>query len=325
MTNTRTDDVRATVRQARRLERAGCELVRVAVPGESAAAALPAIRRRLSVPLVADVHFDYRLALAALAAGADKVRINPGNIGASWKVEEIIRAAADRGAALRVGVNAGSLDRRLLRKHRRPTPDALVESMALSLEPFERLGFRAIVLSAKTTDGRDTIAVYRALARSWRYPLHLGLTEAGLRFEGAVRSATVMGTLLEQGIGDTVRVSLAGDPVPEVVAAWEMLRALGLRQRGPAVYACPTCGRTEIDVESLARRVRRALAGVRTPVRVAVMGCVVNGPGEARDADYGVAGGKGKGAIFVRGRVVKTCRYGRIADELVREILAREA
>ncbi len=318
MTNTRTDDVAATVRQVRRLERAGCELVRIAVPDRAAADALPAIRARVKLPLCADVHFDHRLALAALAAGFDKVRINPGNIGSTAKVKEVIRAATDAGAAIRVGVNAGSLDRSVLRRFGHPTPAALVESMARCLEPFEALGFRNVVLSAKTTGVNETIAVCRELSRRFRYPLHLGVTEAGLPLEGAIRSAAALAPLLLSGIGDTVRISLTGDPVLEVQAAWELLAALGLRRRGPLVYACPTCGRTRIDVAALTRRVKAALARSDAPVKVAVMGCVVNGPGEAREADYGIAGGRGRGVIFAHGRVVKTCAESVLVPELLR-------
>ncbi|MFO7676059.1 MAG: flavodoxin-dependent (E)-4-hydroxy-3-methylbut-2-enyl-diphosphate synthase [bacterium] len=318
MTNTRTDDVAATVRQARRLARAGCELVRIAVPDARAAQALPAIRARLELPLCADVHFDHRLALAAIDAGFDKVRINPGNIGAAARVKEVIRAAAGSGVAIRVGVNAGSVHRKFLRRRGGPTPAAMVASLAECLEPFAALGFRALVLSAKATGVPETVAVYRELARRWRFPLHLGLTEAGLPFEGSIRSAAALGVLLAEGIGDTVRVSLAGDPALEVAAAWELLSALGLRRRGPSIYACPTCGRTGIDVCRLARQARRALAGCRRPVKVAVMGCVVNGPGEARAADYGIAGGRGRGAVFARGAVVKSVPADRLVDELVR-------
>jgi (E)-4-hydroxy-3-methylbut-2-enyl-diphosphate synthase len=323
MTNTRTDDIRATVRQARLLARAGCELVRIAVPDERAASALPGIRRLLDMPLVADIHFDHRLALAALQAGFDKVRINPGNIGSVRKVREVIRLAGDRGAAIRAGVNAGSISRPLLRKHGGPTVGAMLESMADCLEPFEQLGFRDVVLSAKTTSAPDTIAVCRAIAKRWRYPLHLGLTEAGVGLAGATRSAAALAPLLLEGIGDTIRISLAGDPVQEVRAAWELLAGLELRQRGVRVYACPTCGRTEIDVARLAGRVERALRGVRVPLKVAVMGCVVNGPGEAREADFGVCGGKGRGAVFARGKVVKTVAESELVAELVR--LVREA
>jgi len=320
MTKTRTDDVRATVRQIRRLERAGCELVRLAVPDMQAATALPGIRRRVSLPLVADVHFDYRLAVAALEAGFDKVRINPGNIGATWKVEEVIKVAKDSGAAIRVGVNAGSIEKSVLRRHKHPTVAAMVESMAACLEPFERLRFKNIVLSAKSTGVPETIAVYRELSRKWRYPLHLGLTEAGPPFEGAIRSAAALSVLLLEGIGDTVRVSLTGDPVQEVVAGYELLGALGLRRRGPLVYSCPTCGRTGISVINLTRAVKQALREHPAPLKIAVMGCIVNGPGEAREADFGIAGGKGRGIVFAHGRVVKTCPEAELVESLLREV-----
>lgn len=322
MTSTPTADVRTTLRQIRRLERAGCEIVRLAVPDPKAAAALPEIRRRTELPLVADIHFDYRLALAAIRAGFDKIRINPGNIGAAWKVKEIIRAAADAGAAIRVGVNAGSVARPILRKHGGPTPAALLDSLAECLAPFEQLGFRSLVLSAKTTSGPDAIAVARGIARRWRWPRHLGLTEAGLPFEGAVRSAAVIGVLLAEGIGDTIRISLAGDPLPEVAAAYELLAALGIRQRGPRIYACPTCARTGIDVAGLARRLQSCLRQETRPLKIAVMGCVVNGPGEAREADFGIAGGKGRGVVFSRGRLVRTCREADLVSELLRLIRA---
>jgi len=320
MTKTRTDDVRTTVRQIRRLERAGCEIVRLAVPDMKAAAALPEIRKRVALPLVADIHFDYRLALAALKAGFEKVRINPGNIGATWKVREIIKKAMDCGAAVRVGVNAGSIEKSILRRHRHPTPAAMVESMAVCLEPFEKLRFKNIVLSAKSTDVPETIAVYRELSRRWRYPLHLGLTEAGPPFEGAIRSTAALSVLLLEGIGDTIRVSLTGDPVQEVVAGYELLGALGLRRRGPLVYSCPTCGRTGINVVRLTRDVKLALRGHPAPLKVAVMGCVVNGPGEAREADFGIAGGKGRGIVFAHGRVVKTCVENELVDALLAEV-----
>jgi (E)-4-hydroxy-3-methylbut-2-enyl-diphosphate synthase len=321
MTNTRTGDVRATMRQIRRLEQSGCELVRVAVPDAAAANALPEIHRRTQMPLIADIHFDHRLALAAIKAGANKVRINPGNIGSRQKVKAVVRAAKDAGVTIRVGVNAGSIEKKVLKKHRHPTVEAMVESLEHSLEPFEQLGFKDLVLSAKSTSGPDTIEVYRQMSKRWTYPLHLGLTEAGLRFEGAVRSAAVLGVLLNQGIGDTIRVSLTGDPVPEVAVGFEILRSLGIRDHGPVVYSCPTCGRTEVDVEKLAREVSRVVRRIKEPLKIAVMGCVVNGPGEAREADFGIAGGKGRGALFVRGRVVRTCASSRITGELLKEIL----
>lgn len=320
MTKTRTDAVRATLRQIRRLERAGCEMVRLAVPDAAAAAALPEIRRRIALPLVADIHFDYRLALAAIKAGFDKIRINPGNIGAAWKVREIINAAKDLGAAIRVGVNAGSIEKSALQKHQHPTVAAMVESMAVCLEPFEKLRFKSIVLSAKSTDVPETIAVYRELSRHWSYPLHIGLTEAGPPFEGAIRSAAALSVLLLEGIGDTIRISLTGDPVQEVVAGYELLGALDLRHRGPLVYSCPTCGRTGINVVRLTHDVKQALREHPVPLKVAVMGCVVNGPGEAREADFGIAGGKGRGIVFAHGRVVKTCAEDELVDSLLREV-----
>ena len=320
MTKTRTEDVQATVRQIRRLERAGCEMVRLAVPDSTSAAALPQIRKRVALPLVADIHFDYRLALAAVKAGFDKVRINPGNIGADWKVREIITAAGDAGAAIRVGVNAGSIEKSVLRKHGHPTVAAMVESMAACLEPFEKLQFKNVVLSAKSTGVPETIEVYRELSRKWRYPLHIGLTEARPPFEGAIRSAAALSVLLLEGIGDTIRVSLTGDPFQEVVAGYELLGALGLRRRGPLVYSCPTCGRTGVSVVGLTRKVKQALRGHPAPLKVAVMGCVVNGQGEAREADFGIAGGKGRGIVFAHGRVVKTCVENELVDALLAEV-----
>jgi (E)-4-hydroxy-3-methylbut-2-enyl-diphosphate synthase len=320
MTKTRTDDVAATMRQIRRLERAGCEIVRLAVPDKAAAEALPEIRARTSLPLVADIHFDYKLALAAIAAGFDKVRINPGNIGAAWKVREIIRAAQAGGKAIRVGVNAGSIEKSILARRRHPTAAAMAESLAKSLRPFEAMGFKNVVLSAKTTSVPDAIGVCRRMSQRYRYPLHLGLTEAGLPLEGAIRSAAALGVLLREGIGDTVRVSLTGDPVLEVMAAYELLSALGLRSHGPTVYSCPTCGRTRADVSGLTRRVKRALSGIQRPLKVAVMGCAVNGPGEAKEADFGIACGANRGVIFAHGRVIRTCGQDQLVDTLAREI-----
>ncbi|MGQ9678502.1 MAG: flavodoxin-dependent (E)-4-hydroxy-3-methylbut-2-enyl-diphosphate synthase [bacterium] len=320
MTKTRTDDIRATVRSIRRLTVCGCELVRVAVPDQSAASALPEIRARVLTPLVADIHFDYRLALAAIKAGFNKIRINPGNIGSVSRVEEIIRAALDRGVAIRIGVNAGSLPKKILVRYRHPEVKALVDAMGEAIEPFERLRFKALVLSAKTTVIEDLIAVNEELARLFPYPLHLGLTEAGLPFVGAIRSAAAIAPLLRQGIGDTIRISLTGDPVLEVVAAYELLAALNLRQIGPVIYSCPGCGRTKIDIVRLSRQVEKSLRGVTTPIKVAVMGCVVNGPGEAREADFGIAGGQGKGVVFAKGRVVRTCSESGLVAALRKEI-----
>lgn len=320
MTKTRTEDVRATVRAIRRLMVAGCELVRVAVPNQTAASALPEIRVRVAVPLVADIHFDYRLALAAINAGFEKIRINPGNIGSVHRVEEIIRAARDRGVAIRIGVNAGSLPKKILARYRHPEVRALVDAMGEAIEPFERLKFKSLILSAKTTVLEDLIAVNEELARLFPYPLHLGLTEAGPPFAGAIRSAAALAPLLRQGIGDTIRISLTGDPVLEVVAAYELLAVLNLRQIGPVIYSCPGCGRTKIDIVRLSRQVEKNLQGITTPIKVAVMGCVVNGPGEAREADFGIAGGQGKGVIFVKGRVVRTAPESELVAALRDEI-----
>ncbi len=320
MTKTRTDDVRATVRQIKRLVRAGCELVRMAVPDEAAARALPEIRRQVKVPLIADIHFNYRLALAAIEAGFDKVRINPGNIGARWRVEEIIRAAADKGVAVRVGVNSGSLPKGLPAGTAQERVSSLLRAMEMALEPFERLGFKSVVLSAKTTEVPELIAVYHELSRWYNYPLHLGLTEAGTRWEGVIRSAAGLSPLLCAGIGDTIRISLTDDPVWEVIAGYELLAVLGLRRKGPMVYSCPGCGRTMVDINRLVLETKRALKGITAHLKVAVMGCVVNGPGEAKQADFGIAGGRNRGVIFARGRVVKTVSEKRLVPELIRVI-----
>lgn len=320
MTKTRTEDVRATVRAIRRLAVAGCELVRVAVPNQTAASVLPEIRVRVAIPLVADIHFDYRLALAAINAGFEKIRINPGNIGSVHRVEEVIRAAQDRGVAIRIGVNAGSLPKKILARYRHPGVRALVDAMGEAIKPFERLKFKSLVLSAKTTVLEDLIAVNEELARLFPYPLHLGLTEAGPPFAGAIRSVAALTPLLRQGIGDTIRISLTGDPVLEVVAAYELLAVLNLRQIRPVIYSCPGCGRTKIDIVRLSRQVEKSLQGITTPIKVAVMGCVVNGPGEAREADFGIAGGQGKGVIFVKGRVVRTCPESGLVAALRKEI-----
>ncbi len=320
MTKTRTDDVRATLRQIRRLARAGCELIRLAVPDEAAALALPLIRQRTSLPLVADIHFDHRLALAAIRAGFDKVRINPGNIGGNAKVAEVIRAAKDNNVAIRIGVNSGSIPKDILARYHHPTPEALLAAIDRALAPFEKLNFKNIVLSAKTTSVADLIAVNQAIARTYPYPIHLGLTESGSPFVGGIRSAAALAPLLLQGIGDTIRISLTGDPVLEVLAGYELLAALGLRQTRPLVYSCPGCGRTRVDINRLARAVEKGLKGIRAPIKVAVMGCVVNGPGEAREADFGIACGQGRGALFVKGRVIRSYPENRLVPALLEEI-----
>lgn len=319
MTKTRTEDVAATVRQIRRLEQLGCEIIRCAVPNQQAAAALSAIRQRITIPLVADIHFDYRLALASIRAGADKIRINPGNIGARWKVKEIIRAAADAGIPIRIGINSGSLPKAVLRSYPRHDARAICAALESALEPFEQLGFRNIVISAKTTDLPSTVAAYQLIARQYRYPLHIGLTEAGLPFEGAIRSSATLAILLADGIGDTIRISLTDDPAVEVRAAYELLSALKLREYGPRLISCPTCGRCQVDLKRIAQQVRKRLdklAGGRI-ITVAVMGCTVNGPGEAADADYGIACGRKSGLLFEKSRVI-----GRYPEQnLVRELI----
>lgn len=318
MTKTRTDDIPRTVRQIRRLQRAGCELVRLAVPDEKSAGALSAIRKKTSIPLVADIHFNYKLALMSIEAGVDKVRINPGNIGAHWKVGEIIRAAQDRNVAIRIGVNSGSLPKGI-----GSGVPALLRAIEQALIPFEKLNFQRLVLSVKTTSFNELIAANKELATRYPYPLHLGLTEAGPPFEGAIRSAAALSPLLFAGIGDTIRISLTGDPVLEVIAGYELLAALGLRITGPLVYSCPGCGRTMVNINRLTQEVKKGLKGITTPLKIAVMGCVVNGPGEAREADFGIAGGRGKGVVFAKGIAVRTCSESELSVALIEEIKKR--
>ncbi|MBN1283613.1 MAG: flavodoxin-dependent (E)-4-hydroxy-3-methylbut-2-enyl-diphosphate synthase [Proteobacteria bacterium] len=321
MTNTDTSDAEATLRQIERLADAGCEIVRLAVPDDAAAAALSEIRRRTDVPLVADIHFRHDLALAAVKAGVDGLRINPGNIGSPDRVAEVAAAAKARGIPIRVGVNAGSLEKDILARHAHPTPAALVESALRHVALLERVDFRDIKISVKASSVADTVSAYRMLSGKVDCPLHLGVTEAGTLLAGAIKSAMGIGTLLAEGLGDTIRVSLTADPVKEVRAGYEILANLGLRDRPyPEVISCPTCGRARIDVERLAEEVEGRLAGVRAPIRVAVMGCAVNGPGEAKEADVGVAGGDGKGVIIRGGKIIRTCPEGDLADELMKEI-----
>ena len=320
MTNTDTRDAAATVRQIQALERAGCEIVRVAVPDEEAADRLSEIKRAISIPLVADIHFRARLALRAIEAGVDKLRINPGNIGGREKVERVVRAAQEQGIPIRVGVNAGSLEKDLLRKYGSPTAEALVESALRHVTILEGLGFEDIVISLKASDVPLSIAAYRLISEKVNYPLHVGITEAGTLRTGALRSAVGIGTILSEGIGDTIRVSLTADPVEEVHVGFEILKALGLRQRGATVISCPTCGRTEINLIPLAEEVERALREVKEPIKVAVMGCVVNGPGEAKEADFGIAGGRGAGVVFRRGEIVRKVKEKELLEALLGEI-----
>lgn len=308
MTNTDTRDPDATAEQIARLAAAGCEIVRVAVPDEASASALRPIHDRSPLPLIADIHFDHRLAIRALEAGVEGLRINPGNIGERRHVDAVVDAAKAAGAAIRVGVNSGSVEKALLREYGGPTPRAMVESALRHVRMLEERGFYNTKISIKSSSVPDTIDAYRELAALCDYPLHLGVTEAGGVARGAVKSGVGLGILLAEGIGDTLRVSLTADPVEEMTVAWELLRCLGLRRRGPEVISCPTCGRCEIDLINLARRVEQRLALERVPVKVAVMGCVVNGPGEAREADLGLAGGRDKGILFRKGEVIRSVR-----------------
>ncbi len=320
MTNTRTDDVETTVAQILRLEAAGCEIIRCAVPDQAAAHAVGAIRERIHIPLVVDIHFDYRLALEAAAAGADAVRINPGNIGGEDRVKMVADACRSRGIPIRIGVNGGSLEKELLAKFGGPTPEALVESAFGHIRLLNRYDFDDICVSLKTSSVPNTIAAYRLMAERSHYPLHVGLTEAGTPRMGVLKSAVGIGGLLALGIGDTIRVSLSADPLQEVYAARDILKAAGVRQDGAELISCPTCGRTRIDLISLAEEVEERLRDVKKPITVAVMGCVVNGPGEARSADVGIAGGDGEGLLFRRGEIVKKVPQSELVDELFRLI-----
>jgi (E)-4-hydroxy-3-methylbut-2-enyl-diphosphate synthase len=324
MTKTDTRNVKATVSQVRALERAGCEVVRVAVLDMDAAMAIGNIKKRIEIPLIADIHFDYRLALKAIENGADGLRINPGNIGSKLKIREVVNASRDMGIPIRIGVNAGSLEKDLLRRYRHPTAEALVESAERHIRILEDMNFTAIKVSLKASDVLKTVEAYRLFSKRFRYPLHIGISEAGPPFSGTIKSAVGLGILLSEGIGDTIRVSLTADPVEEVRVAYEILRSLHLRHRGPEIISCPTCGRCQIDIRGLVKKVEAGLAGMRSPLKVAVMGCVVNGPGEAREADIGIAGGRGVGILFKHGRVVKKVREERLLDELIRGIEGME-
>ena len=320
MTNTPTHDVEATLAQIQALTAAGCEIVRLAVPDMAAARAIGAIKAGSSVPLVADIHFDYRLALEAVRQGIDKVRINPGNIGAPERVKAVAEACMDRSIPIRIGVNGGSLEKRLLEQYGGPTPEALVESGLRQAQMLEQFGFHDICISLKSSSVSTTMKAYRLMSERCDYPLHLGVTEAGTPELGVIKSAAGIGGLLALGIGDTFRVTLTADPVEEIFSAKKILKAVGLRREGPELIACPTCGRTKIDLIPMARRVDDLLRQVDKPITVAVMGCVVNGPGEARHADVGIAGGQGEGVLFQMGQVVARVPEDRLVDELMKLI-----
>ncbi len=322
MTNTDTRDVGATVDQIRAAVRAGAEIVRLAVPDQKAAQAVREIKREVVVPLVADIHYDHRLALASLEAGADKLRLNPGNIRDPGKIREVARAAKEKGVPIRVGVNAGSLDPRFLGPGKEVTPEALVQAALWEIELLEREGFQDVVVSLKAHDVLLTVEANRLLAKEGDWPLHLGITEPGPELEGIVKSAVGIGVLLAEGIGDTLRVSLPGDPGREVEAAWEILKSLGLRKRGPTFVVCPTCGRTGIDIPGIAAEVKRWLFALEKPLTIAIMGCPVNGLGEAERADFAILGGKGFGTIYAGGKVLlPKVAEGRLVEEFVRVVL----
>ncbi len=320
MTNTFTHDVAATVAQIRRLEAVGCEIARVAVPDQAAAEAIISIKKGISIPLIADIHFDYRLALRSMEAGADALRINPGNIGTAKKVKAVAKEAKERGIPIRVGVNAGSLEKDLLKKYNGVTPQGMVESALRHVELLRSFDFHDIKVSIKASDVLRTVEAYRLLSSQTDLPLHVGVTAAGSLVSGTVKSAIGIGILLAEGIGDTIRVSLTRDPVDEVRVGYEILKALKIRQRGPEIVSCPTCGRCDIDLVELVERLESTLLTKTTPVRLAVMGCVVNGPGEAREADIGIAGGKGHGVLFKKGKVVRKVREDRLAEVLLDEV-----
>ena len=322
MATTLTADVNATLQQIAELTAAGCQVVRVAVPSQDDADALPEIARKSGIPVIADIHFQPKYVFAAIDAGCAGVRVNPGNIKAcDDRVGEIARAAGDAGVPIRIGVNAGSLDKRLLEKYGRATPEALTESALWECSLFEEHDFRDIKISVKHHDPVTMVQAYRLLAAQCDYPLHLGVTEAGPEFQGTIKSAVAFGALLSEGIGDTIRVSLSAPPVQEVKVGIGILESLNLRQRGLEIVSCPSCGRAQVDVYTLANEVTAGLEGLEVPLRVAVMGCVVNGPGEAREADLGVASGNGKGQIFVRGEVIKTVPEAQIVETLIEEAL----
>lgn len=320
MTNTKTTDTNATVEQIKALVDAGCDIVRVAVPDMSAAENIYNIKNQVNVPLVADIHFDYRLALKAIEQGIDALRINPGNIGDEERVKAVVEAAKIRNIPIRIGVNAGSLDKKLLAKYGKVTAEALVESALEHIRILEKLNFYDIKISLKAHDVPLTLDAYRLMSETVDYPLHLGITEAGTVNTGIIKSAVGIGALLAEGIGDTFRISLTGDPVNEVKVANEILKALGLKEYGPTLISCPTCGRCNIDLPSIAEKVEQRLSGITKPIKVAVMGCVVNGPGEARDADIGIAGGKGEGLVFRKGEVINKVPEDKLVDALFEEL-----
>ncbi len=320
MTNTDTRDVSATVDQIKRLEEAGCEIVRVAVPDTEAVTALAEIRKAINIPLIADIHYDYRLALMSIDNGVDGLRLNPGNIGSNDRIKQVVTAANNRGIPIRIGVNAGSLEEDLLKKYGHPTAEAMVESALRHVRILEDLNFHEIKVSLKTSGVQMTLDAYRLFSEKADYPLHVGVSEAGPLLSGTVKSAVGIGILLSEGIGDTIRVSLTADPVEEVRVAYEILKSLNLRHRGVNIISCPTCGRMEIDIEKIASEVEKRLSNVTLPLNVSILGCVVNGIGEGKESDVGIAGGKGVGLLFRSGEIVRKLREDEIVDALVKEV-----
>ncbi|PRO65136.1 flavodoxin-dependent (E)-4-hydroxy-3-methylbut-2-enyl-diphosphate synthase [Alkalicoccus urumqiensis] len=320
MTMTKTHDVEATVAEINRLEEAGCQIVRVACPHMEDAEAIPEIKKRINIPLVVDIHFDYRLALKAIEGGADKIRINPGNIGRKEKVEAVVNAAKEKGIPIRIGVNAGSLEKRILDKYGYPTADGMVESALHHIKILEDLDFHDIIVSMKASDVHLAIEAYEKAARTFDYPLHLGITESGTLFAGTVKSSAGLGVLLQKGIGSTMRISLSADPVEEIKVQKELLKSFGLAANAATLVSCPTCGRIEIDLISIANEVEEYIQSVHAPIKVSVLGCAVNGPGEAKEADIGIAGARGEGLLFRKGKTIRKVPEEIMVDELKKEI-----
>lgn len=320
MTNTYTGDLKSTFKQIRKLEESGCEIIRVAVPDKKSCQAIPSLKEKINVPLVADIHYDYRLAICAIENGADKIRINPGNIGKKEYVKEIVDSASRKGIPMRIGINAGSLEKDLLEKYGSPVPEALIESALRNIEIVESFNFHSMVVSIKSSSVLDTIEANKLVSQEIEYPLHLGVTEAGPVKSGTIRTTAGISVLIYMGIGDTIRVSLTGDPVEEVYAGYKILKSLEVRDSGPTIISCPTCGRMEIDMIPIVKKVDERVSNLKHNIKIAIMGCVVNGPGEAKMADVGVAGGKGRGVVFRKGKIVKNVKEEELFDALMEEI-----
>lgn len=320
MTNTKTEDINKTIEQIKRLEEVGCNIIRVAVPTKEAALAIKEIKKKINIPIVADIHFDYRLAILSVENGADKIRINPGNIGNREKLKAVIDTCKVKNIPIRVGVNSGSLEKKLLEKYGKPTAEALVDSALYNVKMIEELNYDNIVISIKSSDVLMSIEAYELAAKKTNYPLHIGITEAGTLFSGTIKSSVGLGILLSKGIGDTIRVSLTGDPIEEIRVSKKILQELNLYPKGLEIISCPTCGRTEIELIELANEVEKRCESINKPIKIAIMGCVVNGPGEAREADIGIAGGHGTGVIFKKGKMFKKVAENELIDALMDEI-----